>query len=387
MFNRVFVLVLDGLGIGEAPDAKKYGDVGTNTFLHTISNSYNLDVLEKLGLTELVGIHEKDTRGLYMRAKPINKLKDSLNGHYELMGCVSDIEYKVYPDGFPIELIQEIEECTHRTVIGNVAADGEILINQLGEMQIEQKAIIIYTSCDSVLQVAAHEDVISPYELYKICEKIRKIVNRPEYSIGRVIARPFTGKNGRFIRTGRRKDYALDAPRNVLDVLTENNIQTICIGKIGDMFNNKGISHQIKAKDNIDTMLKVVDFAKGDFKGLVFANFNDFDSLYGHRRDKEGYLRALEEFNYYLPILLKNLTKDDLLIITADHGNDPTHIGSDHTREYVPILLYNKRFKTGKMLKDRDTYADVGATILDNFNIKDDSILGKSIFDELRKEE
>ena len=255
MFNRVFVLVLDGLGVGEAPDAKKYGDVGTNTFLHTIDKSYNLDVLEKLGLTELIGIHEKDTRGLYMKAKPINKLKDSLNGHYELMGCVSDIEYKVYPDGFPIELIQEIEECIHRTVIGNVAADGEILINQLGEMQIEQKAIIIYTSCDSVLQVAAHEDVISPYELYKICEKIRKIVNRPEYSIGRVIARPFTGKNGRFIRTGRRKDYALDAPRNVLDVLYENGIQTICIGKIGDMFNNKGISHQIKAKDNIDTII------------------------------------------------------------------------------------------------------------------------------------
>ena len=165
MLNRVLVLVLDGLGFGEAPDAKKYGDVGTNTFLHTIDKSYNLDVLEKLGLTELVGIHEKDTRGLYMKAKPINKLKDSLNGHYEFMGCVSDIEYKVYPDGFPIELIQEIEECTHRTVIGNVAADGEIFINQLGEMQIEQKAIIIYTSCDSVLQVAAHEDVISPYEL------------------------------------------------------------------------------------------------------------------------------------------------------------------------------------------------------------------------------
>ena len=322
MFKRVFILVLDGLGIGEAPDAKKYGDVGTNTFLHTIGKSYNLDILEKLGLTDLVGIKEKDTRGLYMRAKPINKLKDSLNGHYELMGCVANCEYKLYPDGFPIELIQEIEEATHRTVIGNVAADGEILINQLGEMQMEQKAIIIYTSCDSVLQVAAHEDIISTYELYKICEKIRKIVNREEYSVGRVIARPFTGKNGRFIRTGKRKDFALEPPRNVLDVLFENNIQTICIGKIGDMFNNKSISHSIKTKDNIDTMLKVVDFAKGDFKGLVFANFNDFDSLYGHRRDKEGYLRALEEFNYYLPILLKNLTKDDLLIITADHGND-----------------------------------------------------------------
>ena len=386
MFNRIFLLVLDGLGIGEAPDAKKYGDIGTNTLLHTIGKSYNLDVLEKLGLTELVNIKEKDTRGFYMRAKPINKLKDSLNGHYEIMGCVSNIEYKTFKDGFPLELIQEIEETTHRTVIGNVAGDGEILINQLGEMQMEQNAIIVYTSCDSVLQVAAHEDIISPYELYKICEKIRKIVDREEYSIGRVIARPFTGKNGRFIRTSRRKDYALNPPRNTLDVLYENDIQTVCIGKIGDMFNNKSIHHSIKTKDNIDTMLKVVDFAKGDFKGLVFANFNDFDSSYGHRRDKEGFLKALEEFNYYLPILLKKLKKDDLLIITADHGNDPTHEGSDHTREYIPILMYNKRFKSGLKLEDRDTFADIGKTILDNFDLQDEKILGKSIFEEMKKE-
>lgn len=386
MFNRIFLLVLDGVGIGEAPDAKKYGDLGTNTFLHTIGKSYNLDVLEKLGLTELVNIKEKDTRGFYMRAKPINKLKDSLNGHYEIMGCVSNVEYKTFPDGFPLELINEIEETTHRTVIGNVAGDGEILINQLGEMQMEQNAIIVYTSCDSVLQVAAHEDIISPYELYKICEKIRKIVDREEYSIGRVIARPFTGKNGRFIRTSRRKDYALNPPRNTLDVLYENDIQTICIGKIGDMFNNKSITHSIKTKDNIDTMLKVVDFAKGDFKGLVFANFNDFDSSYGHRRDKEGFLKALEEFNYYLPILLKKLKKDDLLFITADHGNDPTHTGSDHTREYIPIIMYNKRFKTGLKLEDRETFADIGKTILDNFNLKDEQILGKSIFEEMKNE-
>ena len=387
MFNRVFLLVLDGVGVGEAPDAKLFGDSGANTFLHTIDKSYNLDVLEKLGLTKLVGIDEKETRGLYMRAKPISKLKDSLNGHYEIMGCVSNVEYKTYPDGFPIELINEIEEAIHRPVIGNVAGDGEILINQLGEMQIENKAVIIYTSCDSVLQVAAHEDVISPYELYKICEKIRKIVDKEEYSIGRVIARPFTGKNGRFIRTSRRKDFALNPPRNVLDVLSENNIQTICIGKIGDMFNNKGISHQIKTKDNIDTMLKVVDFAKGDFNGIVFANFNDFDSLYGHRRDKEGFLRSLEEFNYYLPILLKKLKSHDLLIITADHGNDPIFKGSDHTREYVPILIYNKMFKTGKKLKHRDSLADIGATILDNFGLNDSSILGRSIFADIKGEE
>ncbi len=386
MFNRVFLLVLDGLGVGEAKDAKKYGDSGSNTLLHTIGKSYNLDVLEKLGLTKLIGYKEENIRGLYMKASPVNKLKDSLNGHYELMGCVSNIEYKTYPDGFPIELIEEIEKSTHRTVIGNIASDGEILINQLGDMQIEQKAIIIYTSCDSVLQVAAHEDIIPVEELYKICEKIRFIVDKHDYKIGRIIARPFTGKNGRFIRTGRRKDFSLEPPRNVLDVLYENHIQTICIGKIGDMFSNKSISYSIKTKDNIDTMLKVVDFAKGEFEGLVFANFNDFDSLYGHRRDKEGYLKALEEFNYYLPILLKKLKKDDLLIITADHGNDPTHEGSDHTREKVPVLIYNKKMKTGKMIEERNTFADVGATILDNFNLQDEEILGKSIFKDIKSE-
>lgn len=386
MFNRIFLLVLDGVGVGEAKDSKAYGDTGSNTLLHTIGKSYNLDVLEKLGLTRLVGKKEEDTRGLYMKASPANKLKDSLNGHYELMGCISNIEYKTYPDGFPIELINEIEESTHRTVIGNIACDGEIIINQLGEMQIEQKGIIIYTSCDSVLQVAAHEDIIPCEELYKICEKIRFIVDKRNYCIGRIIARPFTGKNGRYIRTGRRKDFALEPPKNVLDVLNKNDIQTICIGKIADMFNNRGISVSIKTKDNIDTMLKVVDFAKGDFKGLLFANFNDFDSLYGHRRDKEGFLKSLEEFNYYLPILLKKLTKEDLLIITSDHGNDPTFKGSDHTRENIPVLIYSKRFKTGKMLDVRETFADVGATILDNFNLKDKDILGKSIFDELRKQ-
>lgn len=386
MFNRVFLLVLDGLGVGEAKDAKKYGDSGSNTLLHTIGKSYNLDVLEKLGLTKLIGYKEENIRGLYMKASPVNKLKDSLNGHYELMGCVSNIEYKTYPNGFPIELIEEIEKSTHRTVIGNIASDGEILINQLGDMQIEQKAIIIYTSCDSVLQVAAHEDIIPVEELYKICEKIRFIVDKHDYKIGRIIARPFTGKNGRFIRTGRRKDFSLEPPRNVLDVLYENHIQTICIGKIGDMFSNKSISYSIKTKDNIDTMLKVVDFAKGEFEGLVFANFNDFDSLYGHRRDKEGYLKALEEFNYYLPILLKKLKKEDLLIITADHGNDPTHEGSDHTREKVPVLIYNKKMKTGKMLEERNTFADVGATILDNFNLQDEEILGTSIFKDIKSE-
>ena len=364
MFKRVFLIVLDSLGIGSTNDAYKYGDENANTLLHTIGNRYNLDVLEKLGLTSLVGKEEEKIVSLYMRANPLSPAKDSLNGHYELMGAIPKTPYSVYNDGFPLELISKIQHAINREVIGNVSDDGLHIINELGEMHMKTGAVIIYTSCDSVLQVAAHEDIISVEELYDICEKIYNIVSNSEYNIARVIARPFTGKVGDFRRLQKRKDFTANPPINVLDLLDRNNIPVIAIGKIGDLFNNKSIRVSIKTNNNIDTMLKVIDFAKGDFDGLLFANFNDFDSYYGHRRDREGYLKALEEFNYYLPILLKNLKKDDLLILTADHGCDPTFKGSDHTRELVPIIIYNIKFKKGKRLEDRNTLADVGATIL-----------------------
>lgn len=386
MFKRVFLIVLDSLGIGSTPDAEKYHDEGANTLLHTIGDKYNLDVLEKLGLTVLVGKQEDGVRGLYMRCRPLNKAKDSLNGHYEMMGAISKNPYKTYPDGFPLELISKIQKATGREVIGNVSCDGIRILNDLGEMHIKTGALIVYTSSDSVLQIAAHEDIIPVEELYQICEKVRDITNNEEYKIARIIARPFTGKVGYFQRTSKRRDFALDPPINTLDLLDRNSIQTICIGKIADMFNNKSISVKIKTKDNIDGMMKLIDFAKGEFSGLLWLNLNDFDSDYGHRRDREGYLKALEEFNYYLPIFIKNLKKDDLVIITADHGCDPTFIGHDHTREYVPILIYSPIFKKGKHLEDRTTFADIGATILDNFNIKNELGFGESIFDELRKE-
>jgi phosphopentomutase len=386
MFKRIFLVVLDSVGIGEAPDAEKYGDVGANTLLHTMGDAYNLDVLEKLGLTILVGKEEENTRGIYMRAKPQNLAKDTLNGHYEMMGIVQKIPYKTYPDGFPLELISKIQQATGREVIGNIAASGTQIIEDLGEMHMKTGAIIVYTSADSVLQIAAHEDIIPVEELYKICETVRELTKGDEYKIARIIARPFIGKPGSFTRTPKRHDYALDPPLNVLDLLDRHGIETIAIGKISDIFNNKSIAVKIKTKDNIDGMMKLIDFAKGEFKGLLFANLNDFDMLYGHRRDRVGYLKALEEFNYYLPILLKNLNKDDLLIITADHGNDPTFKGTDHTREYVPILMYSPIFKKGKKLDDRDTFADIGATILDNFNVKNELGLGKSIFNEFKKD-
>ena len=384
MFKRIFLIVLDSVGIGALPDADKYGDEGANTLRHTIKDHYNLDVLEMLGLTKLIGYDHEKTRGLYMRCKTMNKMKDSLNGHYEMMGAINKIKFETYPEGFPLELISKIQHLIGKEVIGNVACDGEKILDDLGEMHIKSGCPIIYTSNDSVLQLACHEDVISVEELYDMCEKIAELVTCEPYRINRVIARPFTGKLGEFKRTSKRKDFSIDPPINVLDLLDKNQIQTIAIGKIGDIFNYKSISSTIKTNDNIDTMMKVIDFAKGNFNGLLFANFNDFDTMYGHRRDREGYLKALEEFNYYLPILLKNLKKDDLLIITADHGCDPTNKGTDHTREYVPILMYNPLFKKGKMLDDRESLADIGATILDNYRIKNEIGIGKSIFDELR---
>ena len=376
MFERVFLLVLDSLGIGGI-------DNKANTLLHTIGDKYNLDILELLGLTKLIGKEEENTRGIYMRVLPQNRFFDSLNGHYEMMCGMPKTDYENYPDGFPLELISKIQHTIGKEVIGNKKSDGLDIINELGQMHMKTGCPIIYSSDDSVLQVAAHEDVIPTEELYEICQQIFDLVKNSEYKIARVIARPFTGKEGEYTRTSKRRDYTCDPPINVLDYLDKSHIQTICIGKVGDLFNNKGISVNIRTKDNIDTMMKVIDFSKGNFNGLLFANFNDFDSEYGHRKDREGYLKALEEFNYYLPILLKNLKKKDLLIITADHGCDPTLNGS-HTKEMVPLLMYCPLFKKGKKMPHRESLSDIGATILDNFGIKNTIGVGKSIFDDLR---
>lgn len=380
MFKRVFLIVLDSLGIGETDDAHKFGDEGANTLGHILEGrNYNLDILEKLGLTNLIGGNVEKTRGYYMKAKPMNLAKDTLNGHYEMMGVIAD-PYKTYPDGFPLELISEIQKVTGRDVIGNIASSGTEIIKELGEMHIKTGALIVYTSADSVLQIAAHEDVVPLDELYDICKKVREITNNDKYKIARIIARPFTGQIGEFVRTSNRHDYSVNPPLNVLDLLDKNGVKTIAIGKISDIFNGKGISSSVKTKNNIDGMLKLIDFSKGDFSGFVFANLNDFDSLYGHRRDKEGYLKALEEFNYYLPIFIKNIKKDDLVILCADHGNDPTFKGTDHTRENVPVILYSPRFKTSGRLADRESFADIGATVLQNFGIENTLGYGKSIF-------
>src|SRR5574344_1340674 len=387
-FKRIFLVVLDSVGCGEADDADKFNDVGAHTLKHVIEankeNSYKN--LSKLGLFNLVYDYNLPTMSYYTKANEISNGKDTLTGHLEMMGINTVKPFKTFTEtGFPKELINELERLSGRKIIGNCNASGTEIIKDLGEMQMKTGALIVYTSADSVLQIAAHEDIIPVEELYKICEQVRELTKGDDYKIARIIARPYIGKPGSFTRTPKRHDYALDPPINVLDLLDRNQIATIAIGKISDIFNNKSIATSIKTKDNIDGMMKLIDFAKGDFKGLLFANLNDFDMLYGHRRDRKGYLNALEEFNYYLPIFLKNLKKDDLFILTADHGNDPTFKGTDHTRENIPVILYNPLFKTGMRLKDRDTFADIGATILDNFEIKNELGIGTSIFDDLRK--
>jgi len=385
MFERIFLIILDSLGVGEAVDAVKFGDEGANTLYHIVEKgNYHLDILERLGFLNLVGKNAGRTIGYHTIMTPKNLAKDTLNGHYEFMGLILDKPFQTYPNGFPLELISEIQKITGREVIGNVVASGTEIIEELGEMHMKTGALIIYTSADSVLQVAAHESIIPPQELHEICKKISDIVLSEKYKIGRVIARPFVGKPGDFTRTSRRKDITAIPQYNYLDLLYENSIETIAIGKIGDIFAKKGINKSIKTTSNIDGMMKLIDVAKSSFKGLCFANLNDFDTLYGHRRDKDGYLKSLEEFNYYLPIFLNRLTKKDLVIFAADHGNDPTFKGTDHTRENVPLVIYSKNFKESGTLPIRNTFADVGASIVDNFGLQNNINVGTSFMNELK---
>ena len=388
MFKRVFLIVLDRLGVGEADDAEVYGDKGANTLGHIIEGkNYDLNIMEKLGFLNLVGKNRETKYTIYGKMKPINKGKDTLNGHYEMMGIKRSNPFATYPNGFPLELISKIKEISGRDVIGNEVASGTEIINTLGEMHMNTGALIVYTSADSVLQIAAHENIVPLEELYEICSKVREITNGEPYNIGRIIARPFIGKLNNFTRTPNRKDFAVDPPLNTLDLLYKSGLQTIAIGKISDIFNNKSISTKLKTKNNLDGLMKLVDFSKGKFNGLCFTNLNDFDSLYGHRRDKDNYLKALEEFNYYLPIFLKNIKKDDLVIFTADHGNDPTFKGTDHTRENTPLIVFSPVIKNSRRIGDRNSFADIGATILENFNIENDLYIGESFMNEIIKED
>lgn len=391
-FNRVFTIVLDSVGIGAAHDAEKYGDLGSDTFgnIAKAVGGLNMPHMERLGMGNLhniEGLKRTDTPGAYTQRLVESSVgKDTMTGHWELMGLYIDTPFITFTEnGFPDDLLDELEKRTGYGIIGNKAASGTEIIEELGEEHMKTKKMIVYTSADSVLQIAAHEEAFGLDELYRVCEIARELTMKDEWKVGRVIARPFTGSGkGDFKRTANRHDYALKPfGKTALDTLKENSYDVISIGKIADIFDNEGITESNKTISNEDGMNKTIEIAKNrDFNGLVFVNLVDFDALWGHRRNPEGYAKGLEDFDVQLGELLQYINEDDLLILSADHGNDPTFSGTDHTREEVPVLYYSPRFKDMKELPKGDTFADLAATIAENFKVEAPEY-GKSHFKKL----
>ena len=390
MYKRIFLIVMDSVGCGTAPLSYKFGDDGANTIKHIseATNGINLPTLESFGygnLTEIKGVKKNNTPiAFYGKMDELSNAKDTLSGHWEMMGVETKIPFVTFTEnGFPKELIDELEAKTGHKVIGNKAASGTEIIKELGEEHIKTGAMIVYTSSDSVLQIACHEKYFGLEELYRCCKIAREICMKKEYLVGRVIARPFVGENANdFKRTPNRHDYAVSpTDKTVLDKLKENGYDVISIGKIYDIFNGMGITESNRTTSNHHGMEIITNIAKTrNFKGLCFLNLVDFDALYGHRRDPIGYKYALEEFDSDLNEMLDYLKQDDLLIITADHGNDPTWKGTDHTREYVPLLVYNGLGNGNLGL--RSTFSDIGETIVKNFNLESTKI-GKSFLKEI----
>ena len=376
-FNRIHLIVLDSVGIGEAPDANAFDDYGVDTLGHIALERGGLYMpnMAKLGLSnirQLMGIpREEAPLAYFTKMQEASKGKDTMTGHWEMMGLFIDTPFRVFPNGFPAELIFQIEHKTGRKIIGNKPASGTEIIADLGDQHMKTGALIVYTSADSVLQIAAHEEVVPLDELYEICKFSREMTLKDPYMIGRIIARPFVGKSGQFTRTANRHDYALKPfGRTTLSVLKDAGTDVIAIGKIRDIYDGEGVTRSIRTVSNMDGMDRLIELLEEPFMGLSFLNLVDFDAIYGHRRDPQGYGQALEEYDARLPELLARMSNDDLLIITADHGNDPTYSGTDHTREYVPLLVYSPRFRQGgQELGIRKTFADIGATIADNFGV------------------
>jgi len=387
-FNRIFLIVLDSVGVGELPDAHLYNDEGSDTLGH-IDKEYpklNLPNLERLGLGYIKSFKQikpvEDAYGAYGKMAEKSKGKDTTTGHWELMGLILDKAFPVYPEGFPENLIKEFESRINTKVLGNYPASGTVIINELGDEHVKTGYPIVYTSADSVFQIAAHEEVIPVEKLYKMCEIARELL-QGEHAVGRVIARPFVGKNGNYTRTSRRHDFSLKpVSKTALDYLCENGIETYGIGKIYDIFAGVGIKHTVSTKSNEDGCAKIYDHIKKVESGFIFANLVDFDMKYGHRNDVKGYVKALMDFDSSLGFFLDALAFDDLLIITADHGCDPTTESTDHSREYVPLLAYHRRMDRLHNLGVRECFCDVGKTVLDNFNIKQ-KLPGKSFLSNL----
>ncbi|SDI97048.1 phosphopentomutase [Salimicrobium halophilum] len=389
-FKRVFLIVMDSVGIGEAPDAARFDDSGADTLGHIAErmNGLNMPNMGSLGLSNIrpiQGIEKADKpKAHYTTMVEASNGKDTMTGHWEIMGLYIDQPFRTFPEGFPDELLDQIKEKTGRGIVGNKPASGTEIIKELGEHHMETGDLIVYTSADSVIQIAAHEDIIPPEELHEICEYTRELTRDEKYMVGRVIARPFIGEPGAFERTSNRHDYALKPfGRTVMNHLEDDDYDVVALGKISDIYDGEGVTKAIRTDDNDDGMDKFIKSIDDDFNGLNFLNLVDFDAKFGHRRDPEGYGKALETFDKRLPEVLEKLNDDDLLIITADHGNDPIHHGTDHTREIVPLIVYHNGIEAGKELEQRQTFADIGATVADNFSVKMPEH-GKSFMDDIK---
>src|SRR5215207_207928 len=375
-FERITLVVLDSLGMGEMPDAAAWGDAGADTLGHICeSRQVNLPTLRGWGLgnvRELSGVAPVESpRGSFGRCALRSNGKDTTTGHWEMAGIILEKAFPTYPGGFPADVIERfIEDARVPGVLGNYPASGTEIIKELGEEHVRTAKPIVYTSADSVFQIAAHEEVIPVARLYEICETARRLL-RGEHEVGRVIARPFVGAPGAFTRTENRHDYAVPPPReNLLPLLSAAGLDVVSVGKIASIYDSAGVTAELPGKNNDQSIDQTIHALREDSRGLVFSNLVDFDMLYGHRRDVEGYARALEHFDARLPEIEAAMRDTDLLIITADHGNDPTYRGTDHTREYVPLVVYGKRARAGVPLGDRASLADIGQTIAENFGLK-----------------
>lgn len=392
-YKRIFTIVIDSLGAGAMPDAAEYGDAGTDTLGHISESVDSLVIpnLQKLGMANLHPLKQVEAvekpLAHYGKLREASTGKDTMTGHWEMMGLHITKPFKTFTDtGFPPELIAELEKRTGHKVIGNKAASGTAILDELAEEEIATGHMIVYTSADSVLQICGNEETFGLEELYRCCEIAREITMKDEWKVGRIIARPYVGKKkGEFKRTSNRHDYALKPyGRTALNALMDKGYDVISVGKIADIFDGEGITESNKSKSSVHGMEQTIEIAQRDFTGLCFVNLVDFDALWGHRRNPEGYAQELEKFDVKLGELLPLLREDDLLIITADHGNDPTHTGTDHTREKVPFIAYSPSMKENGQLPESDTFAVIGATIADNFGVDmPEGTIGYSVLNKL----
>ncbi|MCI6691914.1 MAG: phosphopentomutase [Clostridium sp.] len=392
-YKRIFTIVIDSLGVGEMEDSKEYGDINVDTLGHIAESvkSFNIPNLEKLGIANLRPVKhlkaQENPLGYQMKMKEASTGKDTMTGHWEIAGLHITKPFQTFTDtGFPQELLDELTKKTGHNIVGNKSASGTEILDEFGEHQMKTGDMIVYTSADSVLQICGHEETFGLEELYRCCEIARELTLKDEWKVGRIIARPYVGnKKGEFTRTSNRHDYALKPyGRTVLNELKDNNYDVISVGKINDIFDGEGITESHKSKSSVHGMEKTLEIMDKDFEGLCFVNLVDFDSLWGHRRNPQGYAEELEKFDINLGKVLEKLKEDDLLIITADHGNDPTYTGSDHTREYVPFLAYSPSMKGNGVLDATSSFAAIGATIADNFEVKmSEGTIGESVLDKL----